>query len=62
MALYLEMLNIQLTYDTLRIIHFDMPLMELLGGEMNFLLDTAHAGKTAQGLFVTRKKGVDAKS
>ncbi|MFZ1934323.1 MAG: methyltransferase domain-containing protein [Thermoguttaceae bacterium] len=54
--LYLNMLNMQLTYDALRIIGFDMPLMESLGGEMNFLRDMAHAGKIAQGLFVARKK------
>ena len=33
--LYLNMLNMQLTYDALRIIGFDMPLMGSLGGEMN---------------------------
>ena len=43
--LYLNMLNMQLTYDALRIIGFDMPLMESLGREMNFLRDLAHAGK-----------------
>ncbi len=55
--LYLNMLNMQLTYDALRIIGFDFPLMEALGGEMNFMRDMAHAGKVAQGLFVARKKG-----
>ena len=30
--LYLDMLNMQLTYDALRIIGFDLPLMESLGG------------------------------
>jgi SAM-dependent methyltransferase len=54
--LYLNMLNMQLTYDALRIIGFDTALMESLGGEMNFLRDMAHAGKIAQGLFVARKK------
>jgi SAM-dependent methyltransferase len=55
--LYLNMLNMQLTYDALKIIGFDMPLMQALGGEMNFMRDLAHAGKIAQGLFVARKKG-----
>ena len=50
------MLNMQLTYDALRIIGFDMPLMESLGGEMNFMRELAHAGKIAQGRFVARKK------
>jgi SAM-dependent methyltransferase len=54
--LYLNMLNMQLTYDALRIIGFDLPLMESLGGEMNFMRDLAHAGKIAQGRFVARKK------
>jgi len=53
--LYLNMLNMQLTYDALRIIGFDMALMEFLGGEMNFMRDLAHAGKIAQGIFVARK-------
>jgi SAM-dependent methyltransferase len=55
--LYLNMLNMQLTYDALRIIGFDVPLMESLGREMNFLRDLAHAGKIAQGQFVAHKKG-----
>ena len=53
--LYLNMLNMQLTYDALRIIGFDTALMERLGGEMNFLRDLAHAGKIAQGLFVAQE-------
>ena len=55
-TLYLNMLNMQLTYDALRIIGFDMPSMEAMGGEMNFMRDLAHAGKIAQGRFVARKK------
>jgi SAM-dependent methyltransferase len=54
--LYLNMLNMQLTYDALRIIGFDQGLMEAMGAEMNFMRDLAHAGKIAQGLFVARKK------
>jgi ubiquinone/menaquinone biosynthesis C-methylase UbiE len=54
--LYLNMLNMQLTYDALRIIGFDTVLMESLGGEMNFMRDLAHAGKIAQAIFVARKK------
>ena len=50
------MLNMQLTYDALRIIGFDTALMESLAGEMNFMRELAHAGKIAQGLFVARKK------
>lgn len=54
--LYMEMLNKQLTYDALKRIGFDMPLMGQLGGEMVFMQNLAHAGKIIQGLFVARKK------
>ncbi len=53
--LYLDMLNKQLTYDALRIIGFDMPLMQALGGGMVFMQQLAHAGKIAQGIFIARK-------
>jgi ubiquinone/menaquinone biosynthesis C-methylase UbiE len=53
--LYLDMLNKQLTYDALRIIGFDMPLMQTLGGEMQFMRQLAHDRKIAQGIFVARK-------
>jgi hypothetical protein len=53
--LYLNMLNMQLTYDALRIIGFDQALMESLGREMCFMQELAHAGKIAQGQFVARK-------
>jgi ubiquinone/menaquinone biosynthesis C-methylase UbiE len=54
--LYLDMLNKQLTYDALRIIGFDMPLMQALGQEMVFMQQLAHAGKIAQAIFVARKR------
>ena len=54
--LYLDMLNKQLTYDALRIIGFDLALMQALGGEMVFMQQLAHAGKIAQGIFVARKQ------
>jgi SAM-dependent methyltransferase len=53
--LYLNMLNVQLTYDALRTINFDMKLMGALGGEMQFTQGLARAGKVIQGLFVARK-------
>jgi ubiquinone/menaquinone biosynthesis C-methylase UbiE len=53
--LYLEMLNKQLTYDALRIIGFDMGLMQALGGEMVFTQQLARANKVVQGIFVARK-------
>lgn len=54
--LYLNMLNMQLTYDALQIIGFDMPLMQAMGAEMNFMRELAHTGKIAQGRFVARKR------
>ncbi len=53
--LYLNMLNMQLTYDALKIIGFDMPLMHAMGGEMAFMQGLAHQGKIAQGLLVAVK-------
>ena len=55
MDLYLTMLDKQLTYDALRIIGFDMDLMQWLAGEMAFIQQLAHADKIIQGLFVARK-------
>lgn len=54
--LYLDMLNMQLTYDALKIIGFNSELMQAMGAEMVFMQELAHAGKIAQGLFVARKK------
>jgi hypothetical protein len=53
--LYLNMLDMQLTYDALRIIGFDTNLMGAMAAEMQFMQGLAHAGKIAQGLFVARK-------
>ena len=49
------MLNKQLTYDALRIIGFDLSLMQAMGGEIVFMQQLAHAGKIAQGIFIARK-------
>ena len=54
--LYLNMLNMQLTYDALKIIGFDVELMGAMGGEMQFMQGLAHEGKIAQGLFVATKR------
>jgi len=54
--LYLNMLNMQLTYDALKIIGFNSELMQAMGSEMTFMQKLAHAGKIAQGLFVACKK------
>jgi len=55
--LYLNMLNMQLTYDALKIIGFDSELMKSMAAEMVFMQKLANEGKIAQSLFVARKKG-----
>jgi sarcosine/dimethylglycine N-methyltransferase len=57
--LYLNMLNMQLTYDALKRIGFDMELMQALGGEMGFIQQLAHDRKICQGRFVARKPDPD---
>ena len=54
--LYLNMLHMQLTYDALKIIGFDMQMMAALDGELKFVRGLAHSGKIAQGLLIARKK------
>jgi hypothetical protein len=53
--LYLQMIDMQFTYDALKIIGFDQGVLEAVAGEMLFLQEMAHAGKVAQGRFVARK-------
>ncbi|MFH0991574.1 MAG: methyltransferase domain-containing protein [bacterium] len=53
--LYLDMLNKQLTYDALKIIGFNVNLMQAMGGEMIFMQGLARAGKIAQGRFIAKK-------
>ncbi len=53
--LYLDMVAMQLTSDVLRIIDYDMEMMNAIAGEMQFMQSLAHAGNIAQGLFVARK-------
>jgi SAM-dependent methyltransferase len=54
--LYLKMLDMQLTGDALRIINFDLELLQALDAELHFVRDLACAGKIAQGLFVGGRK------
>ncbi|MCX7013287.1 MAG: class I SAM-dependent methyltransferase, partial [Candidatus Sumerlaeota bacterium] len=56
MDLYLNMLDMQLKGDALKILGFDMAAYEGLVHEMMFMRDLAHAGKIVQGIFVARKK------
>jgi SAM-dependent methyltransferase len=55
MDLYLNMVTMQLTWDALRIIGFDMAVMEAMAGELQFIRELAHAGKIAQGRFIARR-------
>jgi SAM-dependent methyltransferase len=54
--LYMKMVEMQLTYDALRILGFDTKALEAIGGEMAWMLDLARAGKVAQGRFVARRR------
>jgi ubiquinone/menaquinone biosynthesis C-methylase UbiE len=54
--LYVDMLDKQLTYDALRILGFNMELMQAMGAEMAFMQQLAQAGKIVQGMFIARKK------
>jgi SAM-dependent methyltransferase len=53
--LYLDMLTKQLTYDALKIIGYDLKMMETLGGEMAFTQKLAHADKIVQCRIIARK-------
>jgi SAM-dependent methyltransferase len=55
--LYLDMLDKQLTSDALRILDYNLAVMEGLAGEMKFLQQLAHDGKIVQGLIVAKKCG-----
>ncbi len=55
--LYLDMLNKQFTSDALRILDYNVAVMEALAGEMKFLQQLAHDGKIVQGLIVAKKCG-----
>lgn len=54
--LYTQMAQMQLSYDVLRILDFDMKAVEAIGGEMAWMLELAREGKLAQGRFVARKR------
>lgn len=54
--LYLQMLDMQLSYDALKVIGFNTEMMEGMAGEMMFMQGLAHEGKIIQGRFVAKKK------
>jgi SAM-dependent methyltransferase len=53
--LYLQMVDMQLTYDALRVLGYDTEAVAAVAGEMAFLQRLAHEGKLAQARFVARK-------
>jgi ubiquinone/menaquinone biosynthesis C-methylase UbiE len=53
--LYINMLNMQLTGDALRILGGDAQMLGMLAGEFEFVRRLAHAGKVDQAIFVARK-------
>jgi SAM-dependent methyltransferase len=55
MDLYLDMVNMQLTSDALRLLGHDLNALQAVGAEMVFMQQLAHAGKIAQGRFIARR-------
>jgi len=53
--LYMNMVDMQLTYDAMRILGFNMAMLEAVSTDFAFLRDLAHAGKIAQGRFIARR-------
>ena len=53
---YIDMLTKQLTFDALRIINWDMNLMQAMGGEMGFMLQKARSGNFGRTRIVGTKK------
>jgi SAM-dependent methyltransferase len=54
--LYLQMVDMQLTYDALKILGFDAEALAAAAGELGFIRELAHAGKVAQGRFIARRR------
>lgn len=54
--LYRHMAEMQLSYDVLRILGFDMNPLGAIAGEMAWMHEIAQAGKLVQGRFVARKQ------
>ncbi len=56
MDLYISMLNKQMTLDALKILDYNMKAMDIMGKEMAFIRQLAHAKKISQALIVAVKK------
>lgn len=53
--LYINMVDMQLTYDALKIIAFNTDVLQALAGELAFIRELARAGKVTQGRFIARR-------
>lgn len=54
--LYLQTLDMQLTFDALKIINWDTEFMDALAKEMSFIQDLALEKKVVQGMFIAVKQ------
>jgi hypothetical protein len=54
--LYRDISQMQLTYDALRILNFDLGRVAAVAGEFDFFGELAQAGKIAQGRFIARRR------
>jgi len=54
--LFLQMVDMQLTYDALKILGFDSEQLGSVASGFGFFQQLAHAGKIAQGRFIARKR------
>jgi SAM-dependent methyltransferase len=54
--LYLKMVDMQLTFDALKIIGFNVDMLQMVAGEFAFTHELARAGKLAQGRFIARRE------
>jgi ubiquinone/menaquinone biosynthesis C-methylase UbiE len=55
MDLYINMLDMQLTYDALRILRFDRDVLGGMAQEMAFVRKLAHEGKVTQARFLAKR-------
>jgi len=53
--LYVKMLEMQLTFDALKIFGFSMDVLQVIVGEFAFARDLARDGKVVQGRFIARR-------
>jgi len=53
--LYMNMIDMQLMYDALKIVGFNMELMQALAGEFGFMRELANQKKLIQARFIARR-------